>query len=72
MDNQKIFNQRNSALGFKHGRSYKILKQYEREAELVPYMLLHLKEVFEDIGIKVTWTYHPDMGLEVTYKLRHN
>ena len=26
-------------------------------------------ETFEDIGIKVSWTYHPDYGLEVTYKL---
>ena len=46
MDNQNIFNKRNSALEFKHGKSYKILKHYEKEAELVPYMLLHLKEVF--------------------------
>ncbi len=57
MDNQKIFNQRNSALEFKHGRSYKILKQYEREAELVPYMLLHLKEVFEDIMVINPYVY---------------
>lgn len=27
------------------------------------------QETYEDIGIKVTWTYHPDKGLEVTYKL---
>lgn len=27
------------------------------------------EEVFENIGLKVTWTYHPDKGLEVTYKL---
>jgi len=26
-------------------------------------------ETFEDIGITVSWTYHPDKGLEVTYKL---
>ncbi len=25
-------------------------------------------ETFEDVGIKVEWTYHPDKGLEVTYK----
>lgn len=30
------------------------------------------EEVFENIGIKVTWTYHPDKGLEVTYKLITN
>ena len=48
MDNQKIFNRRKSALEFKHGKSYKILKQYEKEAELIPYMLLHLKEIFEN------------------------
>lgn len=27
------------------------------------------KEKFEDLGIEVSWTYHPDKGLEVTYKL---
>lgn len=26
-------------------------------------------ETFENIGITVSWTYHPDKGLEVTYKL---
>lgn len=25
-------------------------------------------ETFDDVGIKVTWKYHPDKGLEVTYK----
>lgn len=29
-------------------------------------------ETFNDIGILVTWTYHPDKGLEVTYKLINN
>lgn len=28
-------------------------------------------ETFESVGITVTWTYHPDKGLEVTYKLIH-
>ena len=51
MDNKKIFNLRKSALEFTHGKSYKILKEYEKEVELVPYMLLHLKEVFKDIVI---------------------
>ena len=27
------------------------------------------QETYENIGIKVSWTYHPDKGLEVTYKL---
>ncbi len=27
------------------------------------------KETYEDLGVEVTWTYHPDKGLEVTYKL---
>lgn len=27
------------------------------------------EETYEKIGIKVSWTYHPDKGLEVTYKL---
>ena len=57
MDNKDIFNRRNTALEFKHGKSYKILKKYEREAELVPYMLLHLKEVFEDIVIINPYVY---------------
>ena len=26
-------------------------------------------ETFKDAGVTVTWTYHPDKGLEVTYKL---
>ena len=30
------------------------------------------EEVFESVGIKVSWTYHPDKGLEVTYKLIKN
>ena len=30
------------------------------------------EETFENIGVKVTWTYHPDKGLEVTYKLINN
>ena len=29
-------------------------------------------ETFEEIGIVVSWTYHPDKGLEVTYKLLNN
>ena len=29
-------------------------------------------ETFEKIGITVSWTYHPDKGLEVTYKLIDN
>ena len=27
------------------------------------------QETFEDIGVKVSWTYHPDKGMEITYKL---
>ncbi len=27
------------------------------------------QEEFEEAGVKVSWTYHPDKGLEVTYKL---
>lgn len=29
-------------------------------------------ETFEEVGITVSWTYHPDKGLEVTYKLINN
>ncbi len=57
MDNKEIFNRRNRLLEFKHGRSYNTLKKYEKEAELVPYMLLHLKEVFEDISIINPYVY---------------
>lgn len=57
MDNKEIFNRRNRLLEFKHGRSYNTLKKYEKEAELVPYMLLHLKEVFEDIAIINPYVY---------------
>ena len=57
MDNKEIFNRRNRLLEFKHGRSYNTLKKYENEAELVPYMLLHLKEVFKDIAIIKPYVY---------------
>lgn len=57
MDNKEIFNRRNRLLEFKHGRSYNTLKKYENEAELIPYMLLHLKEVFEDISIINPYVY---------------
>ncbi len=26
-------------------------------------------ETFSDVGVTVSWSYHPDNGLEVTYKL---
>lgn len=29
-------------------------------------------QTFEDAGVTVTWTYHPDKGIEVTYKLINN
>lgn len=29
-------------------------------------------ETFENVGVTVSWTYHPDKGLEVTYKLINN
>jgi hypothetical protein len=51
MDNQRVFNRRNSALEFKHGKTYKTLKMYEKELELIPYMLMHLKEVLYDVDI---------------------
>ena len=51
MDNQLVFNRRNSALEFKHGKTYRTLKMYEKELELVPYMLMHLKEVLFDVDI---------------------
>ena len=40
-----------------YGKNYKMLKHYEKEGELVPYMLLHLKEVFENIVIINPYVY---------------
>ena len=51
MDNQFIFNRRNSALEFKHGRTYKQMVNYQKELELVPYMIMHLKEVMSNVDI---------------------
>ena len=51
MDNQHIFNKRASILEFRHGRTYKTFEMYESCLELVPYMLLHLKEVLIDVDI---------------------
>ena len=51
MDNQFIFNRRNSALEFKHGKTYKQMESYRTELELVPYMIMHLKEVLYDVDI---------------------
>lgn len=30
------------------------------------------KETYEELGVEVSWTYHPDKGKEVTYKLIEN
>ena len=27
------------------------------------------RQTFDAVGVEVTWTYHPDKGMEVTYKL---
>lgn len=51
MDNQKCFNRRNSALEFKHGRTYKQMTAYQKDLDLVPYMILHLKEVLQGVDI---------------------
>ena len=51
MDNQMVFNRRNSALEFKHGRTYKQMESYKAELELVPYMIMHLKEVLQGVDI---------------------
>jgi hypothetical protein len=51
MDNQFIFNRRNSALEFMHGKTYNKMESYKRELELVPYMIMHLKEVLYDVDI---------------------
>ncbi len=51
MDNQFIFNRRNSALEFKHGKTYRKMTHYKKEMELIPFMVLHLKEVMDDVDI---------------------
>lgn len=51
MDNREIFNRRNSILEFKTGRTYKKLKEYEKEFKMIPNIVLHLKQVLQDIII---------------------
>lgn len=51
MDNRQIFNSRNNLLEFTTGKTYKKLKSYEKDFNIIPYMVLHLKEVLKDIII---------------------
>lgn len=47
-DNRNIFNKRGRALSLKRGRTSTKFKEIEKEAEIIPYMVLHLREVMED------------------------
>ncbi len=51
MDNKAVFNARKKALGMKIGRSYKKLKYYEKEAEVVKYIVQLIKEEIKDVKI---------------------
>lgn len=40
----------------------------DKDMELTTWSMGRQNKVFEASGVEVTWTYHPDKGLEVTYK----
>lgn len=47
-DNRDIFHKRGKAISLKMGKTYKKYKDIETLAELIPFMVLHLREVMED------------------------
>lgn len=51
MDNKKIYNIRNSKLEYTFGKTYHMMKKYEQELKLVPYMVQHLKNVLKNVTI---------------------
>ncbi len=51
MDNRRIFNSFKQVLELKLGRTYKQLKHYEKESEIVQYMVYALREKVEEITI---------------------
>lgn len=48
MDNRDIFNKRGKALSLKRGRTYNSFLSVEEEAEMIPYMILHLRDVMDE------------------------
>lgn len=51
LDNRAIFNARATMLEFKGGKTYNQMKYYEKESEIIKYMIYHLREVLFDIDI---------------------
>ena len=51
MDNRRIFNSFKQVLELKLGRTYKQLKHYEKESEIVQYIVYALREKIEEITI---------------------
>ena len=47
-DNRDIFNKRGRALSLKRGKTSRKFEEIEKESEIIPYMVLHLREVMED------------------------
>ena len=47
-DNRDVFNKRGRALSLKRGRTATKFNDIEKESEMIPYMVLHLREVMED------------------------
>ena len=47
-DNRNIFNKRGRALSLKRGRTSTKFEEIEKESEIIPYMVLHLREVMEE------------------------
>ena len=43
-----------------------------QEMEKTTWSMGKQQETYTDAGVEVTWTYHPDKGMEVTYKLINN
>lgn len=47
-DNRDVFNKRGRALSLKRGRTATKFSEIEEESEMIPYMVLHLREVMEE------------------------
>jgi hypothetical protein len=50
-DNRKVFNARKQIMELKHGRTYKEYKKYEKDIEIVKYMVYLLRERMENLTI---------------------
>lgn len=51
MDNKRVFHAFKQIRELKHGRTYKKAKYYEKESEIVPYIVYLLKEKIRDLTI---------------------